>query len=399
MVNADGEFVVAEPDKASWEQYQAKTRVSAAALEAAAAGSKELQERGLECSIDKRLFLEPVKAPCCGKTYCNECITTQLIESDLICPGCSTESVLIDNLVPDDEMNAKIKTYEDEKAKEKAEKEKSKSPIPKKESSPVANGQKPKSRSPTSGPNRGTSSTPNSSTNSTSKKRPAEDDLENQRVPKGPAAMRSGQETQQAQMPNGLEQQLFNTLNGFQVPMQFESQPGFPNGNFMPQQGMNPMGYQNGNFYGGVPASVGPMMGAQTSMMNPNMYPAPPYMATGGGWNTMGNMGYQPQQNNMYGGTYNHGMMSHGGYGQPTIPISMPMGNGTMGVTAMGPNAMQQRMLPNGGANGVFANQQRTVFSEPFPNEEDNAYFRKPVNPHRHQARQRRVRPSDYREV
>ena len=106
MVNADGEFVVAEPDKASWEQYQAKTRVSAAALEAAAAGSKELQERGLECSIDKRLFLEPVKAPCCGKTYCNECITTQLIESDLICPGCSTESVLIDNLVPDDEMNA-----------------------------------------------------------------------------------------------------------------------------------------------------------------------------------------------------------------------------------------------------------------------------------------------------
>jgi len=34
-----------------------------------------------------------------------------------------------------------------------------------------------------------------------------------------------------------------------------------------------------------------------------------------------------------------------------------------------------------------------------LPNEEDNAYFRKPVNPHRHQGRQRRARPSDYREL
>jgi protein MPE1 len=38
-------------------------------------------------------------------------------------------------------------------------------------------------------------------------------------------------------------------------------------------------------------------------------------------------------------------------------------------------------------------------FSSHQPADEEDAYFRKPVNPHRHQNRQRRVRPSDYREL
>ena len=98
------------------------------------------------------------------------------------------------------------------------------------------------------------------------------------------------------------------------------------------------------------------------------------------------------------------GMMGpNGGYGHamPMQPQSMAMG-GNMhmnGMNAMnGMNGMQP-VVGNMGFNDTFPNQQRTVFSEPFPSEEDNAYFRKPVNPHRHQARQRRVRPSDYREL
>ncbi|KZF20107.1 DWNN-domain-containing protein, partial [Xylona heveae TC161] len=111
MVNAEGEFVIAEPDKASWEQYQAKAKVSAAAQEAAATGSKEVRERGLECPIDKRMFVEPTKSPCCGRTYCAECISNALIESDFVCPGCSSEGVLIDNLEPDAEAAQKIKEF------------------------------------------------------------------------------------------------------------------------------------------------------------------------------------------------------------------------------------------------------------------------------------------------
>ncbi|KAK4994755.1 Protein mpe1, partial [Cryomyces antarcticus] len=134
MVNAEGEFVVAEPDKASWEQFQAKAKASAAQQEAAVTGSEELRSRGLECSIDKRIFVDPMKTPCCGKTYCNDCIENALVNSDLVCPGCSTEGVLIDNLVPDEETNAKIKAYEEEqlaaKMEKEKEKEKSKSPTP-----------------------------------------------------------------------------------------------------------------------------------------------------------------------------------------------------------------------------------------------------------------------------
>ncbi|KAK8081926.1 RING finger protein [Apiospora saccharicola] len=33
------------------------------------------------------------------------------------------------------------------------------------------------------------------------------------------------------------------------------------------------------------------------------------------------------------------------------------------------------------------------------PSNDEDAYFRKPVNPGRHQNRQRRNRPSDYREL
>jgi len=54
---------------------------------------------------------------------------------------------------------------------------------------------------------------------------------------------------------------------------------------------------------------------------------------------------------------------------------------------------------PNGGMGyGPFSNQQKTVFSEPFPSEEDSPYMRKPVNPHRH-ARPKRIRPSDFKAV
>lgn len=116
MVNAEGDWVIAEPDQASWDNYQAKAKASAAAREAAALGSKELQQRGLECSIDKRLFVEPTKTPCCQTTYCLECITNALLENDLCCPNCSADNILIDNLEQDNEMGFKVRNYEKEQA-------------------------------------------------------------------------------------------------------------------------------------------------------------------------------------------------------------------------------------------------------------------------------------------
>ncbi|KAI9836828.1 MAG: hypothetical protein M1819_000993 [Sarea resinae] len=388
MVNAEGEFVVAEPDKASWEQYQAKAKVSAAAQEAAATGNKELQDRGLECPIDKRLFVEPTKTPCCGKTYCSECINNALIESDFVCPGCSTEGVLMDNLEPDNDMAKKVQDYEQEKVEQKKMKEASKSPPQKKESHLT---EKAKSPSPAVSTSRASTSTPKPVANGNSKKRPAEEELKNEHVPKGPAATRNQEVQQPKESPLPVmgnfdqNQNPFNQLNGFPPPMPFNQQQQFGNQGFFPSQHIPQGGYPNNNGYMGMPSTMGPMMGMNPGMMNPMMQSGGYTGNNGGGWNQMGNMtgmGYAaPQQNGMYGG-YNN-MLPSGGYGQGSM--QMPMGN--------------MMMMPNGMGTGGFPNQQRTVFSEPFPNEEDDAYFRKPVNPHRHQARQRRVRPSDYREL
>ena len=76
----------------------------------------------------------------------------------------------------------------------------------------------------------------------------------------------------------------------------------------------------------------------------------------------------------------------------------MSLGGGVSSM-GMGANATVSGGPTNVGNVGGFPNQQKTVFAAPLLNEEDNAYFRKPVNPHRHQGRQRRARPSDYREL
>ena len=372
MVNAEGEYVVAEPDKKSWEQFQAKTKSSAAAQTAAALGDKELQDRGLECPIDKRIFIDPMKTPCCEKTYCNDCITNALIESDFTCPGCQTDGVLIDDLKPDDETSTKIKEYLAEK-NAAAKKERSKSPSVKAQTPPAENLKvmSPSPKSPeqvkSPGPTVAKAKSPNPEAAPTNqpqiKKRPADELLENPKIPKGPKAMQQ----QEAQKQAMLKQQQ-NMMNGM---------PGFPNMPFNPMMGMNMNGFggmPNMNMMNGYGMGMG--MGMGNPMMNMN-----PIMGMNGFGNPMNNgMG------NMYSGS------GAGGFGG--------MGNmGMMGNNNMGGGQQNTQNGGDAGAAGGFSNQQKTVFAEPLPNEEDNAYFRKPVNPHRHQGRQRRARPSDYREL
>jgi protein MPE1 len=387
MVNADGDFVVAEPDKASWEKFQAKTKSSAAAQKAAAAGDKELQDRGLECSIDKRIFIDPMKTPCCEKTYCNDCITNALIESDFVCPGCQSDGILIDDLKPDDETSAKIKVYLEEKTaakkqKEKAERERTRSPSVKAEPTPVAEEKaKTKSPSPKSPPvqikkspsksplvSNLTISPPKAPAKETSapagpatKKRPADELLENPKIPKGPKAMQQ----QEAQKQAMMQQQAM--MNGMPNMAGFPNMPFDMSQNFFGANGMNPM--MNGFGMGGMMNGMNPMMGyggfPNMNMNNMNGF--------GGG----------------FGGGNNMGMMNGGGNNHMN-------GAGMNGTGNHQANGVANR---GGGVAGGFPNQQKTVFAEPLPNEEDNAYFRKPVNPHRHQGRQRRARPCDYREL
>lgn len=422
MVNADGDFVIAQPDKASWELYQEKVKASAAAEAefAAAAGTRELRARNLECPIDSRMFLEPTKTPCCKKTYCNDCITNALIDSDFVCPGCSSEGVLIDNLCVDEEAVERIKTYKSEKAEEKKEKEKQES-NQEDDSKPKAESAKPEAtKSPKNQvePKSEESSRPASNL---SKKRPAEDDAEKNgasgTLEVAPAMKKQKSEDRQPAKNSSTPKSL-ETQNQFN---QFPFNPQMPFGNLGQQQDMQGIGFPGNNFMG---------MPGNMAGMNPMMAPNGGYM--GGmenGWNPMGGMNgmggmggmggmngmnMMAQQNGMYGSSnFPNPMMGNNGYNQGNMyggfeNVSMGMNpmnqmQGQMQGQMMGqmPNQMAQGQFfhQGPGMNSSFSNQQRTTLNEPYGRDEDNAYFRQPVNPHRHQARQRRIRPSDYREL
>ncbi|KAI9688830.1 MAG: hypothetical protein M1822_001187 [Bathelium mastoideum] len=426
MVNAEGEFVIAVPDHQSFQKFQDKAKASAAHKEEAASGSKELQERGLECSLDKRMFIEPMKTPCCGQTYCNDCIENALINNDFVCPNCQTEGVLIDNLEPDDEMVKKIKVYEDEKMIERREKERSKTP-PKaaastgtpqdstKLASPRAESKSPKkeenSPQPIGDKEKAVPMAKQLSTDSaTSKKRPAEEDLENNRTPMAPGSVRDQTSTPSASTSTSTpslpaapktQQDFINQMNAMSAQMGGQ----VPNGNMpfpMPNMNaMNPMGFPNPM----MAMSMAGMMGMNPAMMNPMMMPQQ------NGWpgmNGMNGMGF-PQPNAMF---TNNNHNNTNGMGFPPQPNgwnqNWPMSNNGMGN---GPGNQYQQNQRNGwqgqgqgqmsnntngigrGTNASFPNQQRAAGGD------EDAYFRKPVNPHRHQNRQKRVRPSDYTEL
>ncbi|KAK0627145.1 DWNN domain-containing protein [Immersiella caudata] len=382
MVNPDGEWVIAEPDKASWEQFQAKAK-STSAQKSTLEGDKEVQERGLECPVDKKMFIDPMKTPCCEKTYCNDCITNALIESDFICPGCKSDGVLIDDLKPDLEAVEKMKEFlaeKDNKAKAgskspktaeakkmqaagtgdasnpKAEpvQGKSKSPSP---SSAAANTSQPATGTPQSG-----SSTPANGEQASNKKRPADEALENPKIPKAPKAMQQQHQDVQQQQQAMRAQMMAGGMNPMMNPM---------TGMSMMYPGM-PMMHN----FGGMPMSNMNMGNMGMGMMNPMM---------GNGMQGFGMNGFagamQGNANGMWGG--------------PAAGQSMNMGNSGAGQNMnMGPAGPQM--------NGYNPQQQHGPGFKNFshqPADEEDAYFRKPVNPHRHQNRQRRARPSDYREL
>ncbi|GIJ98954.1 hypothetical protein Aspvir_001076 [Aspergillus viridinutans] len=386
MVNADGDFVIAKPDKAAWELYQEKAKASsAAAAEAAAAEySKELQSWGLECPIDKRMFLEPTKTPCCHRTYCNDCITNALIESDFVCPGCGTEGVLLDNLSVDDEAVSKIKAFEDEKADSRKDTQKNLTVHDSSSNSKGSDSER------TVAAEKEPSALPsvNGALDPATKKRPADEkppstDHEGSNLSPSNKKQKADPIAQAATVSTTPQtQDSSNEVSSIthDQPMPF----GF---GFMNPQSMPTMPFTEAGFIGGGMGFMNPL-GLPTNGFPNNMNQA---------WNPMNTLGFDSRQDGIY-GSQQSGAMN--GYGQANMYSNM--GNASMQM--MGMNQMAGPIPPNAGFQqgpgvGHFSNQQRTSFSSPFAREEDSPYFRQPVNPQRHQGRHRRIRPSDYREL
>ncbi|KAF2746850.1 DWNN-domain-containing protein [Sporormia fimetaria CBS 119925] len=417
MLNADGEYVQVLTDTKEWDKLQVKHEEHEARVAAAMAADKEKEMRGLVCSIDNRVFENPVKVPCCGKTFCHDCIEGVLADSDLTCPSCSTEGVLLDELTPDEDMVAKVRSYVAEQAKLKVEMEKKAkqeaeaTPPPNNETTvsvPSSTDEKAQASDNTASGDKtaapegiaaspanhvkspenatakpavetvqgtsGNASDSDDSTNSKKRKNPPEEI----KAPTAPKAMRMQKEQNQDSTVKDFVQSM-EALKNMPVATPAMSMPmGMP---------MNPMM--------GMPPNMAGM-----NQMNPmanmgmNGYPQQ-------GWNNGFNPGFQPQQN-QFGMGFQNGMPGFNPIfaGNGMQGNMGPQGNlgpqGNMGGYGNGWNqgygnmGYNQAMQQNG-ANGQFANQQQ-------PNHQD-AYERRPLNPHRAQNRNRKQRAPDFHYV
>ena len=351
-MNADGEYVQVMTDNRTWEKFQEKANASKAQAASADAASKEVRERGLECPLDKRMFVDPVKTPCCGKTYCHECIDNALADGDLICPNCAKEDVLMDDLVPDEDMGKSIKAYEAEKAKERMEKEEqakaeaeaaeqpasppnneTESSVPVETSTTASNdtssmtvAAKPVQ---TATPGAGGNGSDTESISSRKRKSPPTEI----KPPTAPKAMRQQkeQEARQASNPTAAMEQDFiqqmealkNGPANMPMPIPMLGMPNMPNMSNMP----NNMGYQNQMPFNNPMGYTNPMMNPQMmgmpmhmqNMQNmPMHHPNPQMMGMNAYGNNMGmNQQWQGGLNGGYGGGYG-GMNGNGmgGYSQ-----------------------------------------------------------------------------------
>lgn len=107
LIDANGEYVVQVADENSWKTFQERAKQQKEQK------SEKPLNPDLECPLSHKLFVKPVKTPCCKTTYSEDAIQEALLESDFVCPNCKTEEVLLDQLKPDEEMEARVKQYKE----------------------------------------------------------------------------------------------------------------------------------------------------------------------------------------------------------------------------------------------------------------------------------------------
>lgn len=428
MVNAEGEYVYAQADEKTWKKHLEQVQANENAKKSEV-GNKELQERGLECPIDNTMFVDPMKTPCCGKTYCYGCIDNALIESGLTCPGCGTEDVSLERLEPDEEMKETIKAFQKEKSDEK---QRSRSP-----SASNANTPKPEAgNSPR--PDTIDGSRSPASANGTSKKRSADDvNYTSPNTLSAPAMkrQRSGEGPSDAAPQNGSKpstpahstEPTFDSTTNMPFDMMSNMMP--PDMSQMANMnGFNPAMMANMMGMGMMPGmanmmpnmmNMNGMMGMNPNMMNGNMMGMNNNnfnnTTQSGGWNNDRPHAFRGRGRGGARGAFNPSRSNNlhqaaaqklneppkqpqGMSGVPTGPkgmASQPVAAG--GAVGGGVGAAAGFYPPTGPGGGKFANQQRYAGKE-----EDNAYVRQPVNPQRQFKRQRgggRMREADYREL
>jgi protein MPE1 len=437
LLDADGNKVRVLTDIASWEKFEASHKAATAKKAAAEQNDKEVKELGLACPIDDKLMVAPTKTPCCSKTYCHSCIEDAIVNNDLVCPNCGTENVLIDDLLPDQEMALKIKAYneekevekdkvraaeaaiDDQKLKEKREMEqkaeeeakaKAEAAVAKaaaaeeerkrkfaereqakKDEAAKANGdeatpdeadkdnnkEKDDSKPEDAPSPAGSTSTANSKG---SKKRKASADLDNDRATKGPTK----EEPAVSEMEAKFKADMDKLAKG-EFPMSAAM-------SFPPQAAM----VAPNMAFPGISMGMGMPNAMAMNQMGWN-----PMMAQQMGWNPamMNPMSNQQfSQQNGYGYNNNNSNWQNQNWQQQQQqqqPQQQWNNNNSMGGGHQGNFNNRGGYTQNFRGNYQNNNQQ---FNKQNTGEEDSPYLRQPVNPHRHN-RPKRQRPGEYKEL
>ncbi|KAG2224327.1 hypothetical protein INT45_012896 [Circinella minor] len=117
MVTPKGDLVVAQADSSTWDKHVAK---SAATINLGTATAGDLLELFdqipapdyLQCPICEGLLREATIAPCCGASFCDECIRGYLLENDFACQDCQQQIPNgLDGLIQNMDVRASVDTY------------------------------------------------------------------------------------------------------------------------------------------------------------------------------------------------------------------------------------------------------------------------------------------------
>ncbi|XP_077591562.1 uncharacterized protein LOC144209190 [Stigmatopora nigra] len=85
--------------------------------------------KDFQCLICRDLLVDSVVIPCCGNSYCDDCIRTALLDSeDHVCPTCNQSDVSPDTLIANKSLRQAVNNFEKEKGYTRSLKENSGTP-------------------------------------------------------------------------------------------------------------------------------------------------------------------------------------------------------------------------------------------------------------------------------
>ncbi|KAI9498137.1 DWNN domain-containing protein [Zychaea mexicana] len=117
MVTPKGDLVVAQADSSTWDKHVAKSAATINLGTATAGDLLELFEEipipaHLQCPICEGPFREATITPCCGASFCDECIRGYLLENDFACQDCQQQIPNgLDGLIPNMDVRASVDSY------------------------------------------------------------------------------------------------------------------------------------------------------------------------------------------------------------------------------------------------------------------------------------------------